>query len=42
VRPQIERVAAQPDAVADAWDRVAGGAARYRVVIDVAALGAAG
>ena len=39
VRPEIERVAPEPDAVAAAWDRVAGGSARYRVVIDVAALG---
>jgi alcohol dehydrogenase (NADP+) len=41
VRPTIERVAAEPAAVAEAWDRVAGGTARYRVVIDVAALAGA-
>jgi alcohol dehydrogenase (NADP+) len=40
VRPTIERVGAEPDAVAEAWDRVSGGSARYRVVIDVSTLGA--
>jgi uncharacterized zinc-type alcohol dehydrogenase-like protein len=39
VRPQVERVAAEPEAVAAAWDRVSNGTARYRVVIDVASLG---
>jgi uncharacterized zinc-type alcohol dehydrogenase-like protein len=38
VRPEIETVAAEPAAVAAAWERVAEGAARYRVVIDTAAL----
>jgi len=38
VRPQIETIAAEPAAVAAAWGRVADGSARYRVVIDTAAL----
>jgi alcohol dehydrogenase (NADP+) len=39
VRPETETIAADPDAVAAAWGRVADGTARYRVVIDTAALG---
>jgi alcohol dehydrogenase (NADP+) len=38
VRPQIETIAAEPSEVAAAWERVANGTARYRVVIDTAAL----
>jgi alcohol dehydrogenase (NADP+) len=34
VRPETETVAADPSAVAAAWDRVNDGTARYRVVID--------
>lgn len=40
VRPEIETVPAEPAAVAAAWERVAGGTARYRVVIDTAPLDA--
>jgi uncharacterized zinc-type alcohol dehydrogenase-like protein len=38
VRPEIERIDAEPTQVAAAWDRVADGSARYRVVIDTARL----
>jgi alcohol dehydrogenase (NADP+) len=38
VRPEIETVAAEPAAVAEAWARVGEGTARYRVVIDTTAL----
>lgn len=38
VRPEIETVPAEPGAVAAAWERVGGGTARYRVVIDTAGL----
>jgi uncharacterized zinc-type alcohol dehydrogenase-like protein len=34
VRPEIETVPAEPTAVAEAWERVGDGTARYRVVID--------
>lgn len=38
VRPEIERIEADPGQVRDAWERVADGSARYRVVIDTAKL----
>ena len=38
VRPETEIVEAAPEAVAAAWGRVGDGSARYRVVIDTAAL----
>ncbi|HWD65479.1 MAG TPA: NAD(P)-dependent alcohol dehydrogenase [Solirubrobacteraceae bacterium] len=38
VRPETEIVEAAPEAVASAWGRVGDGSARYRVVIDTAAL----
>jgi alcohol dehydrogenase (NADP+) len=34
VRPEIERIEADPAQVATAWERIADGSARYRVVID--------
>ena len=34
VRPEIERIEAEPQQVRDAWTRVSDGDARYRVVID--------
>jgi uncharacterized zinc-type alcohol dehydrogenase-like protein len=39
VRPEIETVPAEPEAVASAWQRVGDGDARYRVVIDTQTLG---
>jgi uncharacterized zinc-type alcohol dehydrogenase-like protein len=39
VRPEIERIDADPAQVATAWGRIAEGSARYRVVIDTAKLG---
>ena len=38
VRPETEVIAAEPEAVAAAWQRVGDGSARYRMVIDTAAL----
>jgi uncharacterized zinc-type alcohol dehydrogenase-like protein len=34
VRPEIETIPAEPTAVAEAWERIGDGTARYRVVID--------
>ncbi|MFT4011068.1 MAG: NAD(P)-dependent alcohol dehydrogenase [Nocardioidaceae bacterium] len=38
IRPEIETIPAEPAAVASAWERVADGTARYRIVIDTAPL----
>lgn len=38
VVPEIETITAEPSAVKEAWHRVQGSAARYRVVIDTGAL----
>jgi len=38
IRPEIEKIEADPEQVASAWERIAAGDARYRVVIDNAGL----
>jgi len=38
VTPEIEKIGAEPDEVAAAWDRIGSSAARYRVVIDTKGL----